>query len=50
MAISPPTNQTCRPFIHADWLLNSDAACELYHRFAAPCPVIDYHNHLPPAQ
>lgn len=42
----PPRNR----FIHDDWLLNSDAARELYHRFAADCPIIDYHNHLPPAQ
>jgi len=50
MAIPHSTDQTFRPFIHADWLLNSDAARELYHRFAASCPLIDYHNHLPPTQ
>lgn len=39
-----------RPFIHDDWLLSTDASRELYHRHAAGCPIIDYHNHLPPAQ
>ncbi len=36
------------PFIHDDFLLDSPAACELYHRYAADQPVIDFHNHLPP--
>jgi glucuronate isomerase len=39
-----------RTFIHADWLLTTDASQELYHRHASKCPIIDYHNHLPPAQ
>lgn len=38
------------PFIHDDWLLTTDASRELYHGHAAGCPIIDYHNHLPPAQ
>jgi glucuronate isomerase len=37
-------------FIHDDFLLGNDAAHELYHRFAAEQPIIDYHNHLSPAQ
>ena len=36
------------PFIHDDFLLGNDAARELYHRHAAPQPILDYHNHLPP--
>lgn len=35
-------------FIHDDFLLNSKTARRLYHEYAAPLPIIDYHNHLPP--
>ena len=38
-----------RPFIHDDFLLSTDVASELYHRFARDLPVIDYHCHLPVA-
>ena len=37
-----------RSFIHDDFLLDSPAAVELYHRWAAPQPILDFHNHLPP--
>ena len=37
-----------RPFIHDDFLLESDAAADLYHRFAKPLPIVDYHCHLSP--
>lgn len=37
-----------RPFIHDDFLLQSEAARRLYHEFAATEPICDYHNHLPP--
>ena len=36
------------PFIHEDFLLSTDAARRLYHRFAAEAPILDYHCHLPP--
>ena len=36
------------PFIHPDFLLQSDAARRLFHEFAANEPILDYHNHLPP--
>jgi glucuronate isomerase len=36
------------PFIHDDFLLTTKTARRLYHEFAAPQPVLDYHNHLPP--
>ena len=36
------------PFIHNDFLLNSQTARRLYHERAAHLPIIDYHNHLPP--
>ncbi len=36
------------PLIHPDFLLQNEAARELYHRHAAPMPILDYHCHLPP--
>ena len=36
-------------FIHEDFLLETDVAKELYHQYAAPQPIIDYHCHLDPA-
>lgn len=36
------------PFIHEDFLLQSEPARRLYHEFAAELPIIDYHSHLPP--
>lgn len=35
-------------FIHDHFLLQTDAAKRLYHDYAAPLPIVDYHNHLPP--
>lgn len=35
-------------FIHDDFLLSTKTARQLYHAFAAPEPILDYHNHLPP--
>lgn len=35
-------------FIDDDFLLHSRSAQQLYHDFAAPMPIIDYHCHLPP--
>lgn len=37
-----------KPFLDQHFLLHSDAAQRLYHEYAAPMPIIDYHNHLPP--
>ncbi len=37
-----------KTFLHDDFLLQSPAAVRLYHEYAAPMPVVDYHNHLPP--
>lgn len=37
-----------RTFIHEDFLLLTPAARRLYHCFAAPQPIVDYHCHLPP--
>lgn len=36
------------PFIHEDFLLESELARELYHGVAATLPIIDYHCHLSP--
>ncbi len=39
-----------KSFIHDDFLLQSDAARDLYHNFAKPEPIYDYHCHLPQKQ
>lgn len=36
------------PFIHDDFMLQSQAAKDLYHHFAKDEPILDFHNHLPP--
>jgi glucuronate isomerase len=35
-------------FLNEDFLLSNDAARHLYHQFAAPQPILDYHCHLSP--
>ena len=37
-------------WLHDDFLLKTKTARKLYHEFAAPLPIIDYHNHLSPQQ
>jgi glucuronate isomerase len=37
-----------RSFLDDDFLLESDAAVDLYHRVAADLPIIDFHCHLSP--
>src|SRR4051812_4392752 len=39
-----------KPFIHDDFLLQTDAAQDLYHNFAKHEPIYDYHCHLPQKQ
>ena len=39
-----------KPFMNEDFLLTSDAAKKLYHEFAEPMPIIDYHCHLIPRE
>jgi glucuronate isomerase len=39
-----------KALIDEDFLLETDAARELYHRYVAQLPIIDYHCHLPVAQ
>ena len=38
-----------KPYIHDDFLLQTDTARRLYHTYAADWPIYDYHCHLPPA-
>ena len=38
-----------KPFLDENFLLQTATAQELYHRHAAPQPIIDYHCHLDPA-
>lgn len=37
-------------YMDANFLLDTDAARELYHKHAAKMPIIDYHCHLPPVE
>jgi glucuronate isomerase len=37
-----------KPFIDEDFLLETEAARDLYHRVAKDLPIIDYHCHLSP--
>lgn len=39
-----------KPFLDENFLLYSGVAQQLYHQYAAPMPVIDYHCHLSPQQ
>ena len=39
-----------KPFIHENFLLETDVARDLYHRYVADLPIIDYHCHLPVQQ
>lgn len=45
-----PKFQTQEAFLTEDFLLQSDFAKALYHDHASHLPIIDYHNHLPPAE
>jgi glucuronate isomerase len=39
-----------KPFLDDDFLLETPTARTLYHEYAAPQPILDYHCHLPPAE
>jgi glucuronate isomerase len=43
-----PEAATVSAFISDNFLLRSKTARQLYHEFAAPAPIIDYHCHLDP--
>lgn len=44
------TTQVKNSFLTEDFLLHSEYAKILYHDYAKHLPIIDYHNHLPPAE
>lgn len=44
------TEQSQKTFLSEDFLLKNDFAKILYHDYAKQLPIIDYHNHLPPAE
>lgn len=35
-----------KPFMNEDFLLTTETSKILYQKYAADCPIIDYHNHL----
>lgn len=37
-----------KPFMNEEFLLTTQTASTLFHRYAENCPIIDYHNHLSP--
>jgi glucuronate isomerase len=37
-----------KPFLDADFLLPDESSRRLFHGYAAPMPILDYHCHLPP--
>ncbi|MBO4282308.1 MAG: glucuronate isomerase, partial [Bacteroidales bacterium] len=39
-----------KAFIHEDFLLTSPTARRLYHTYAEPMPILDYHCHLSPGE
>lgn len=39
-----------KPFLDEDFLLQSDAARQLYHNHAARMPILDYHCHINPQE
>jgi glucuronate isomerase len=42
--------QKMKTFLSENFLLHSDVAVELYHEYAKPQPIYDYHSHLPVRQ
>ena len=39
-----------KPFMDKDFLLSTETAKILYHKFAEECPIIDYHCHVNPKE
>ena len=48
--ISRAAASAARAFLDQEFLLETSMASELYHHFAEPLPIIDYHSHLLPSQ
>ncbi len=40
--------QVGKTFLGDDFLLATESAIQLYEQYAAPAPIVDYHNHLSP--
>ena len=36
-----------KAFMNEEFLLTNETGSRLFHEYAADCPIIDYHNHLP---
>ena len=45
-----PSQKSIPTFLSEDFLLKNEFAKNLYHGFAKDLPIIDYHNHLSPAE
>ncbi|MDE6983380.1 MAG: glucuronate isomerase, partial [Lachnospiraceae bacterium] len=39
-----------KAFMDQDFLLQTQTASDLFHNFAEPTPVLDYHCHINPAE
>ena len=39
-----------KPFMDADFLLQTETAKRLYHEYAAAMPIFDYHCHISPQE
>ena len=39
-----------KPFIHENFMLQSETAVHLFHNHAKELPIIDYHCHLDPKE
>ncbi len=39
-----------KAFLDEDFILQSEAACTLYHKYAENQPIFDFHNHLSPEE
>ena len=39
-----------KPFMDEDFLLSTETARRLYHQYAAPMPILDYHCHINPRE
>lgn len=45
--LSKRRNEIMKPFLSEDFLLGGEVARALFHEFANPMPIFDYHTHLP---
>ena len=42
--------KTAKSFLGDDFLLENEVSLHLFDQFAAPMPILDYHNHLSPKE